>query len=222
MPAIGNCWFQPFRRLSLLRGPFSIDLFAVKPPSLHLFQLACRPKHAGSRRLHPVLALDEELCLSLLLHHPQCPPSPGDPPADCTSIAVPAVVSGSFRTLLKDPFSFPTHPSFFRMRKGESSPSPDQPETPDLGSLADLRLPEGLPGRSESASFLLRKSQAPATRRVFSYVWLRWASWCLARQADPSSAPVTLVVNFLTELFFEGKSYSILIYFSSAISADHS
>lgn len=55
----------------------------------------------------------------------------------------------------------------------------------------------------------------------YACTWSHWSSWCLARQADPSLASVTLVVNFLAELFSKGKSYSTLNCFYSAISAHH-
>lgn len=73
--------------------------------------------------------------------------------------------------------------------------SPDQPGTP---ILADLQLSRGSKSLSESASLLLREARDPVTRRGYPYAWRHWSGCCLARQADPSSAPVTLMLNFLT------------------------
>ena len=59
------------------------------------------------------------------------------------------------------------------------------------------------------------------SENAYSSVWRRWSSWCAEREADPISAPINLVFEFLTDLYDEGKQYRTINTARSAISMIH-
>ena len=57
--------------------------------------------------------------------------------------------------------------------------------------------------------------------KSYAAAWGKWCGWCDRREADPVSAPVKDVLDFITEEFKKGKQYSTLNTYHSAISATH-
>ncbi|XP_040261452.1 uncharacterized protein LOC120977528 [Bufo bufo] len=119
----------------------------------------------------------------------------------------------------------------------DPSPSPDVADSPPRPSppatssspgrdtapagVSDFRGPWEVPGVSGTAKVLLENAWAPGTRRSYRSAWGFWADWCLARDLDPISAPVTEILHFLSSLFDQGKAYRTISLFRSAISASH-
>ena len=67
----------------------------------------------------------------------------------------------------------------------------------------------------------LQSARAPSTRALYSYRWETFKTWCIRRNECPRSGPLTSVLEFLQELFEQGKSPSTLKVFLAAISACH-
>ena len=63
-------------------------------------------------------------------------------------------------------------------------------------------------GLSDRVVSIMQMSWRTSTESAYSSVWRRWSSWCAQRQADPVSAPLNVVLDYLTKLYQEGKQYS--------------
>lgn len=63
---------------------------------------------------------------------------------------------------------------------------------------------------------------APDTQQSYKYACERWSCWCMVWDTDFTSAPVSLILQFLAELFDEDKAYRTINVYRSAISASHS
>jgi hypothetical protein len=59
-----------------------------------------------------------------------------------------------------------------------------------------------------------------STESAYSSVWRQWSSWCDQQQTDPVSAPLNMVLDYLTELYEKGNEYRIRTA-RSAISMTH-
>lgn len=71
------------------------------------------------------------------------------------------------------------------------------------------------------AKDLIQDSRAPGTRKNYSSAWLAWVDWCLGQHLDPLSTSSIQVVNFLSKLFQQGRSYRTINLHRSEISAGH-
>lgn len=79
----------------------------------------------------------------------------------------------------------------------------------------------GTPSAFWAYHYLLTPYSGPSGHPALAEDTLTPGMAGLARQAHPSPTPVTLVVNFLAELFLEGKSYCTVNFCRSAILASH-
>lgn len=87
--------------------------------------------------------------------------------------------------------------------------------------VACVRESLGSKGLSDRVVSIMQKSWRGATENAYSSVWRRWSSWCAVWEADPISAPLNLVLEFLTDLYDEGKQYRTINTARSAISMTH-
>lgn len=74
-------------------------------------------------------------------------------------------------------------------------------------------------GISQQAVELICKSWAAGTEKQYKSVWKRWCSWCITGEVDPLQGTAEHVVNFIGDCFKEGKSYSTLNSYRSALSS---
>ena len=87
-----------------------------------------------------------------------------------------------------------------------------------LATERDTFLAQGL---SSAVTQTLQSARAPSTRALYSYRWETFKTWCIRRNECPRSGSLTSVLEFLQELFEQGKSPSTLKVFLAAISACH-
>ena len=87
-----------------------------------------------------------------------------------------------------------------------------------LATERDTFLAQGL---SSAVTQTLQSARAPSTRALYSYRWETFKTWCIRRNECPRSGPLTSVLEFLQELFEQGKFPSTLKVFLAAISACH-
>ena len=73
-------------------------------------------------------------------------------------------------------------------------------------------------GFSKQAVDIICASWTAGTEKQYEGVWDKWSGWCRKRQIDLLQASVTQVVGFLTDCFHEGKGYSTINTYRSALS----
>ena len=106
---------------------------------------------------------------------------------------------------------------------GPSQQPPEQ-DTPnggvqphDTSRLACIRNGLESLGFSEDSSLLICSSWRKSTSKSYETAWKRWSSWYHQREVNPVSTSLINIVQFLTEIFQEGKEYSTVNSYRSAI-----
>ena len=74
-------------------------------------------------------------------------------------------------------------------------------------------------GFSSGATDLIISSWSSGTDKQYNSAWKRWCSWCKQREVDIIQAPIEQVGNFLSDCYDEGKGYSTLNSYRSALSS---
>ena len=102
------------------------------------------------------------------------------------------------------------------------------PHSHELHPLKDsLRLAAWMLSgdRLQAKAFLMMQSQSSVhlgprgTEEQYNSAWRKWCGWCKQRKIDLLQASVDEVVNFLSQSFAEGKSYSTVNTYRSALSS---
>ena len=73
-------------------------------------------------------------------------------------------------------------------------------------------------GFSKQAVDIICASWTEGNDKQYKGVWDKWSGWCHKRQIDLLQASVVQVVEFLTECYHEGKGYSTINTYRSALS----
>ena len=76
-------------------------------------------------------------------------------------------------------------------------------------------------GLSDSVVATIQSARAVSTRSLYTLEWRRFEQWCVARERDPINCALSVILEFLQQLFDEGKAASTLKVYLSAISACH-
>ena len=74
-------------------------------------------------------------------------------------------------------------------------------------------------GYSDEAARLITSSWTSGTDKQYNSAWKQWCSWCTQRKIDTLQPPVNEVANFLSKCFADGKSYSTINSYRSALSS---
>ena len=74
-------------------------------------------------------------------------------------------------------------------------------------------------GLSDHAITIISASWSSGTVKQYKSAWKKWCGWCEQRKIDLLQASVDEVVNFLSQSFAEGKSYSTVNTYQSALSS---
>ena len=102
--------------------------------------------------------------------------------------------------------------------------SPSQPRTApaetqtELGRLDVIRKTLSNKGFSKQTVDIICASWTAGTEKQYKGVWDKWSGWCHKRQIDSLQASVVQVVEFLTDCYHEGKGYSTINTYRSALS----
>ena len=99
---------------------------------------------------------------------------------------------------------------------GKSSPNP-----PSISRVACLNRSYSETGISAEARTLLMAAWRKNTSNAYGAAWQKWASWCNQQQINPISAPLSVVLDFLTREFNLGKAYRSINVYDTAISMTH-
>ena len=76
-------------------------------------------------------------------------------------------------------------------------------------------------GLSDSVVATIPSARAVSTRSLYMLEWRRFEQWCVARERDPINCALSIILEFLQQLFDEGKAASTLKVYLAAISACH-
>ena len=74
-------------------------------------------------------------------------------------------------------------------------------------------------GFSDEEIRIVYASWSTGTDKQYNTVWKRWCGWCKERQAYIIQASINDVVNFLADCFADGRSYSTINTYRSALSS---
>ena len=100
--------------------------------------------------------------------------------------------------------------------------APTDPEWPSCSSrVAHIRNMLSNQGILQESADIICKSWRKRTAKSYESAWKRWVSWCDQRNTNPLSASLADILQFLTDLYKEGKEYSTVNTHRSAISMSH-
>ena len=97
--------------------------------------------------------------------------------------------------------------------------SNDSSEQPNVSRLQSFRNNIQGHGISDDSFKLITAAWRSSTEKSYSSAWGKWVFWCNQAQIDPLQTSIGPVLNFLTAQFQEGKQYSTLNSYRSALSA---
>ena len=95
----------------------------------------------------------------------------------------------------------------------------DSKQIASTSRVACLRRSYQTMSISEEVKKLLLSSWGKGTQKSYDSAWNKWVSWCLEREVDPFSAPLTAVLDFLAWMFQKGFQYRTVNVHRSAISS---
>lgn len=115
--------------------------------------------------------------------------------------------------------SFASSPQRPAVRPTGEQTSNDRQQLPASSRLETLREHLSSEGISKEATGILLSAQRRSTNAQYKSCWAEWCGWSRQRQIDPFCPAVSDLVHFLTELFEQGKQYSTINTYRSAISS---
>ena len=205
-----------FHHLQERVGPFSIDLFASQTNAQLPTYCSWRPD--------PSAVVIDALSISWKNHYPYL-----FPPFALLNRCLAKIRKEEVEALIIAPV-WHVVPTTTTESEGSTDLTPKHrghnPRTsrrttpPTISCMACIR--EGLSSRgfSDRVVSIMQKSWRGATESAYSSVWRR-SCWCVEWEVDPVSAPINLVLEFLMDLFEEGKQYRTINTACSAISMTH-
>ena len=118
--------------------------------------------------------------------------------------------------------NLPSSKEGFINESHENASPADTEQISTLSGVSSIRKQYKEKGFSESASEIMLHARRESTTRAYKSPWNKWVLWCNERQTNPITAPVNLVVEFLSNLYHQGLEYRTINVYRSAISAYHS
>src|SRR4029434_6037021 len=88
-------------------------------------------------------------------------------------------------------------------------------------SLAPERCRLIASGLPDAVVATIQSARAVSTQALYTLKWRSFERWCAARQHDPINCALGFILEFLQQLFDEGKAASTLKVYMAAISACH-
>lgn len=126
-----------------------------------------------------------------------------------SSLASTALVPGATGAYVRRPVS-PSEISEATL-VGEKRAAPSAPNLNfTVSRLEIIRRHFQREGFSEPLVNLLLAGNRTTTLSTYESAWRNWADWCFRRGENPLSISLALVLEFLSGLYGEGKSYSTI------------
>ena len=91
----------------------------------------------------------------------------------------------------------------------------------EVGGLESIRGRVETEGFSKESTELYMGKWREGTKSSYQSAWRKWSSWARGRSISPFQANIAQIGNFLSAMFREGKAYSTINGYRSAISAFH-
>ena len=216
-----------FHRIQTKWGQMDVDLFAARHNHQIMDYYSYRPDPGAIA----VDAFSQNWSRTHPYAFPSIPTSGKNPPENetresggsgnnCPSLAKAAVVS-----ITTGDDSRPTDlsPTVERSvtESIEDNPPSTEGEPSTLGRVEGVRNSLQKQEISGDAADIICSSWRKSTEKSYSSAWNKWSSWCEERNTDPFSATVAEIANFLTHQFRDGKQYSTINSYRSAISNTH-
>ena len=190
-----------------------------------VLQLQARPRSSGSGCLRSGLVESDSVCLPAFSNGREMSPENQRGEGRESSDSDPS---------MEEPSMVPSPPPHEHQQSLPTSPvegsanEPSGRSAPSLGSgrthpdrLAGVRQSLESRGISEEAVSLICASWRRGTEKSYSSAWGLWQGWCSKGHINPLSASLSNIANFLSSEFENGKQYSTLNTYRSAISATH-
>ena len=136
---------------------------------------------------------------------------------DCTTLAIATVVSSAVGHADGLPNSSAPD-SYIHNQSERRTTSLDEAGPSSVGRLESLWQRIGNDISKESFE-LMSAAWRKGTEKSYSSAWKRWSSWCSQRGCNPISPSIGQILQFLTEEFQNGKEYSTINSYRSALSA---
>ena len=96
------------------------------------------------------------------------------------------------------------------------------PEQPSYSSpMAHIQIMLSNQEILQKSADIICKSWRKETVKSYESTWKHWVSWCDQRNTNPISASLADILQFLTDLYKEGKEYSTVNTHCSAIAMSH-
>ena len=91
----------------------------------------------------------------------------------------------------------------------------------EIGGMESVRQRATKEGFSEESTDSLMANWREGTKVSYQSAWGKWSSWCRGRGINPFQAAIPNIVKFLSTMHREGRQYSTINGYRSAISAIH-
>ena len=188
-----------------------------------LFQLQTRPGSGGSGCPGSVLVGSESLCFSPICSDREMPSEVGAGKGertgvDSTSVAQPNMVSNS-----SDQAHRPAdlvarlEKDYHKSSWGDTPIDREKQLAP--GRLQSFRSSIQEQGISDESFRIISAAWRKGTEKSYSSAWGKWLLWCSRTNTNPFPSSIGPVLDFLTKQFQEGKQYTTLNSYRSALSA---
>ena len=198
-----------------------------KPPTKNILFLDSRPKSLKNRCIHFQLGFQPSLPASSISSNSQMPFKDKERQmqgnTNSPSVEIKSLVSNYFRDANGSPsFSLNQKGSLATSPiKSNSSPPDRQKKELQINCLACVRESLRLNKVPERVSKIIFASWRPSTENHYQSAWHKFNIWCEEQSINSISCPVTEILSFLSDLYYNGMQYRTINLYRSAISITH-
>ena len=218
-----------FRQIVAVYGCPQIDLFASSQN--HQLKTYCSwiadPKSLKNRCIHFHLGFQPSLPVSSISSNLQMPFKDNERQmqgnTNSPSVEIKTLLSNYFRDANGSPSSPPNQKRSLAtspIKSNSSSPDRQKKEL-QTSRLACVRESLRLNKVPERVSKIIFTSWRPGTEKHCQSAWCKFNSWCEERSINSISCPITEILSFLSDLYYNGMQYRTINLYRSAISMTH-
>ena len=199
----GSLWMSSDRSLRLIS----------KPPAKNILFLDSRPKSLKNRYIHFQLGFQPSLPVSSISSNSQMPFKDKERQmqgnTNSPSVEIKTLVSNYFRDANGSPSSPPNPKGSLATSpiKSNSSSADRQKKELQTSRLACVRESLRLNKVPERVSKIIFASWRPGTEKHYQSAWCKFNSWCEERSINSISCPITEILSFLSDLYYNGMQY---------------
>ena len=213
----GSLWISSDRSLHLI----------PKPPTKNILVLDSRPKSLKNRCIHFQLGLQPSLPVSSISSNSQMPFKDKERQiqgnTNSPSVEIKTLVSNYFRDANGSPSCPPNEKGSLAtspIKSNSSSPDRQKKEL-QTSHLACVRESLRLNNVPERVSKIIFASWRPGTEKHYQSAWRKFNSWCEERSSNSISCPITEILSFLSDLYYNGMQYRTINLYRSTIFMTH-